>query len=530
MLLSYPSEPPPRIAFVGGSLQTGWAPTAAEATTATRPPLGATTRWKAARRAMNRPADVAQTTMVPPRPRESSLSAGAGSSALGSGSGSSHVPVAIVGAGLSGMAAAFHLGRAGVRYRIFEGRDQPGGHVVTVEEQGYRFDRTGHLLHVEDAETRALALGWIGPEHHEVERRSAVWSHGAYTRYPFQANLYGLPTEVAYECLLGFVLAWKAKSEEPPAPAPADFEQFCLQHFGRPISERFMIPYNSRLWGVPPREITAEWCSRFVPLPTLEQVVAGALGLGREELGYNARFLYPKRGIGQLTDGLSAAVGPIELGRPVRAIRAAARELELDGETVSYDLLISTAPLPRLVELLGDAPVPVRQAATRLRATHLWYLDVALDRPSGRPYHWIYVPEPKYPFYRVGCYSHFSPDMAPAGKAGLYVELVDRQEPRLDDLLPHVVEGLCEMGIVPGPEAIAFARLRKLDPAYVVFDHGTAAALDVVRPFLEAERVLSVGRYGGWTYSSMAEALRFGRDAARAAAALLGAPAEGESP
>ena len=56
-----------------------------------------------------------------------------------------------------------------------------------------------------------------------------------------------------------------------------------------------MIPYNEKLWGVHPREITAAWCSRFVPLPKLEQVIAGAVGAGPPELGYNQSFLYPKR-------------------------------------------------------------------------------------------------------------------------------------------------------------------------------------------------------------------------------------------
>ena len=31
-----------------------------------------------------------------------------------------------------------------------------------------------------------------------------------------------------------------------------------------------MVPYNARLWGVPPTEITSAWCERFVPLPKLE--------------------------------------------------------------------------------------------------------------------------------------------------------------------------------------------------------------------------------------------------------------------
>jgi protoporphyrinogen oxidase len=439
----------------------------------------------------------------------------------------SSTPVAILGAGLTGMAAAFHLGRAGVPHRVFERLPFPGGHAITVEEQGYRFDRTGHLLHLRDAETRALALGWLGGDHVEIERRSAIWSNGTYTRYPFQANTFGLPPAVAYECLRGFIDAHFA----PHKPRPTNFEEFCLAHFGEGISRQFMIPYNTRLWGVHPREITADWCARFVPLPKLEDVLAGAVGMNDRELGYNARFVYPRLGIGQLTDGLARAVASmraredapaLELGRAPVAVDWRARELVFGDEVVRYDVLISSAPLPALVRLLPGAPRAVSEAGARLRCTHLHYLDVALDGPCNKPLHWVYVPEAKYPFYRVGCYSNFSAAMAPPGKASLYVELADRTEPDLSALLPRVAEGLVEMGLIDAPSAIRFARARRIDYAYVVFDHSYFEALETVRPFLDRERIVSCGRYGGWNYSSMEDALHFGRDAARRARSLLG--------
>lgn len=340
----------------------------------------------------------------------------------------SKIPVAVLGAGLTGMSAAFHLGRAGVPNRIFERLPQPGGHVITVEDGGYRFDRTGHLLHLRDPAIRELVLGWLGGDVLEIERRSMIWSNGAYTRYPFQANTFGLPPAVAYECLHGFVAAHFSKEGKP---RPENFEEFCLMHFGEGISRHFMIPYNARLWGVPPREITADWCSRFVPLPKLEDVLAGAVGLNDRELGYNARFLYPRRGIGALTEGMARALPDIELGRAPRAIDWRRKRLRFDDEDVAYDVLVSTAPLSTLIALLEDPPPEIREAGRRLRCTHLYYLDVALNGPVGQPFNWVYVPEAKYPFYRVGCYSSFSPAMAPPGKANLYVELADRAEPDL---------------------------------------------------------------------------------------------------
>ena len=413
-------------------------------------------------------------------------------------------PVAIVGAGLTGMSAAFHLQRAGVLYRIFERLDRPGGHAVTIAEKGYRFDRTGHLLHLKDEPLRQLALGWMG-SHRVVERNSAVWSHGVYTRYPFQANVYGLPPQVAYDCVKGFI--------DRPTLDIHNFEDFCRATFGEGISRHFMIPYNTRLWGVPPSEITAAWCQRFVPQPTLDDVIAGAVGLERQ-LGYNAQFTYPTSGIGQLSDGLAQAVGNIELSRAPRAIDSEQRVLSLDDEKVRYANLINTAPLPVLVSLITDAPAAVRTAAAKLRCTHLYYLDIALRTPCGKPYHWVYVPEDKYPFYRVGCYAHFSPEMAPRGCSNLYVELVDRAEPDLATLLPRVADDLIEMSLIARRDAIVFARVRKIEHAYVIFDHDYYPSLEIVTRFLQERGIVSAGRYGAWNYSSMGDALRFGKEAA----------------
>jgi protoporphyrinogen oxidase len=429
---------------------------------------------------------------------------------------SERTPIAILGAGLTGMSAAIELGERAVSYRIFEKLGVPGGHVVTVEDNGFRFDRTGHLLHLKSDALRAQVLDWIGPEHLQIQRRSVIWSNGVYTRYPFQANTYGLPPKVAYECLQGFIAAHFAQDK----PEPKNFEEFCLLHFGEGISRHFMIPYNSRLWGVHPREITSSWCQRFVPLPRLEDVIAGAVGLNDRELGYNSNFIYPRLGIGQLAAGMARRVPKLELKRSPLRIELGPRRLVFEDEQLEFDVLLSTIPLPKLLGLIDELPEPVREAASKLRCSHLDYLDVALRRKSGKDFHWAYVPEVKYPFYRVGCYSHFSDALAPPGKSSLYVELADRSEPDLARVLPEVARGLIEMGVIESAHDIEFARARRIDYAYVIFDHEYFAALDVIRPFLEQARIVSSGRYGDWNYSAMEDAIAFGKTAAERALAL----------
>jgi protoporphyrinogen oxidase len=427
-------------------------------------------------------------------------------------------PVVILGAGLTGLSAAAHLE---LPSRLIEREDHVGGHCVTVEDHGFHFDRTGHLLHLRDASIRRWVESILDEEPLRIQRRSRIWSHGCYTRYPFQANTFGLPPAVARECLLGFLeardaeLAAERSGEREP---PASFEEFILRYMGQGIADHFMIPYNTKLWGLPPREMSSVWTERFVPRPTLDEVVSGAVGCHDQELGYNAEFLYPRKGIGALAQALERVVGHVELGVEPRGIDVATKTIHLStGEQVRYDALISTIPLDRLLPLLGSLPASVTDAGRRLRCHSLHYLDVALKRPPKQPLHWVYVPEERYPFYRVGAYSSFSEALAPPGCGSLYIELSSREAPDLTTLLPEVIDGLIEMAIIDDADEVEFARARFLNHAYVVYDHGYRDARETIHPFLREHDIFSCGRYGSWEYSAMEDALIGGREAARLA-------------
>ena len=422
----------------------------------------------------------------------------------------SSAPIQILGAGLTGMSAAHHLGEG---FAIHERLGHVGGHAITIEQDGFRFDRTGHLLHLRDDAMRAWVERLLEGEYVTIQRSSRIWSEGVYTRYPYQANTFGLPPQTAYECLAGYL---RARDLLAQTPEPKTFEEFCLKHFGEGFSKHFMVPYNQRLWGVHPRDMTVDWCARFVPQPKLEDVLAGVVGLNDRELGYNANFIYPKRGIGELTTALGRDLtGELSLRHAPVAIDWRRKKLRFADGEVPYRQLISTAPLDVLLNLLVDAPAETKANGTKLVCNPLLYLDVALERPCGVDMHWVYVPEERYPFYRVGCYSAFSAEMAPAGKSNLYVELASREAPDLPKLRAQVATDLIEMGMIERAADIRFAELRRIDHAYVVYNHDYSATLRAITPFLEEQSIISCGRYGGWNYSSMEDALMFGRDAAK---------------
>src|SRR6266850_6858882 len=116
----------------------------------------------------------------------------------------SHVRTLILGGGMSGLSCAYHLKE---NYLLVEKSDEPGGLSRSIKQDGFVFDHTGHLLHLRNPYTLKLIPELLGDNLVLNERRAWIYSSKTYTRYPYQANLYGLPKNVIKECLTSLIEA-----------------------------------------------------------------------------------------------------------------------------------------------------------------------------------------------------------------------------------------------------------------------------------------------------------------------------------
>jgi protoporphyrinogen oxidase len=422
----------------------------------------------------------------------------------------------ILGAGLAGLSAACSLRDEDTL--VLEKEDEAGGLCRSREVDGFTFDCTGHLLHLRDPSLRDWLLGMLPGAFASVERQSLIYSHGVYTGYPFQANTYGLPPEVVRECVVGFVESL-LKRPSDGGIAPADFRAWVLATFGEGIARHFMFPYNEKLYRVDLGEMECGWVSWSIPRPTLDEVVRGALGIEVKGLGYNPRFLYPRSGgIAIIPKALQQRCGEVRPSTAVRAVDLPGRRVHLaSGEAVEYERLVSTLPLDAFLGMLEPVVEPsLMKARTRLRAVQVVNLNLGIDRERVLRGHWVYFPEPAFPFYRVGSPTNYSAGVAPAGCSSLYVEVARRRDEPLDAarLEEECLEGLRRAGILRSGDRIVAREILTLDPAYVIYDHFRRDALPAIHRILEAYGVISTGRFGAWEYGSMESALKQGREAA----------------
>ena len=428
----------------------------------------------------------------------------------------------IIGAGLTGLSCAHHLGRD---YLVVEKESEPGGIVRTrVRHGGFLCDGTGHWLHLRNADMKELVAQLLPGQLVEHERKAVIHLKGAFTPYPFQANTYGLPREVVLECLMGLLKARHPEDFGQTAPAipPKNFRECVERLFGEGICKHFMIPYNEKLMGVKLEEISATYADRFIPRPSLEDVLKGAFGFSRESLGYNAKFVYPRDGgISALPRALAAALKtPPQFNTSVTRVDLKARTATLsNGQTVHFKSLLNTMALPRFIGLLADVPPEIRAATAKLRATTVHYFDIGVRGPGdiASAHHWIYFPEPDFIFYRAGSYSAVHASSAPPGCRSYYVEMsggVADWLKRPEELKQRVLADLKKARVISDKDEILFMELCDIPYAYVVFDEHYEPCRKQILDWLSEQRVLSHGRWGGWNYGGMEDAMLEGKAAA----------------
>ncbi|MCX5922648.1 MAG: FAD-dependent oxidoreductase [Candidatus Dependentiae bacterium] len=421
--------------------------------------------------------------------------------------------IVIIGAGLTGISAAYHLEQKGFNdYAIFERDNTIGGLCGTIAQDGFTFDFTGHYLHASDPYFRSMIEQLVGMENlNTVIRKSFIYSHDTYTRYPFQVNLFGLSDQVIAECIEGFVLRNRSRKK------PQTFPEWVLQNFGAGFGKQFFFPFQRKIFGHPLEKITASWTGRFVPQTSLQQIVKGSMqDIDDTLIGYNASFLYPKKGgilfwVQKIADQLTQ---PIHTNFCVSAIDLKTKTVSFtNGHVEPFEQLISTMPLDKLLSSLQEkSSTSLATAADKLLCNKVINFNLGVNRPQLSEKHWIYFPEKHYPFYRMGFPSNCSQFMTPPGCSSLYGEFshVNKSKTWVTSTLKASLDATKKLFNIADSE-ILMQKIIPISHAYVIYDTWREKNLPKIHNRLAQESVHSVGRYGEWKYSSMQEAVLDGK-------------------
>lgn len=399
--------------------------------------------------------------------------------------------ILILGAGLSGLAASYHLGHD--RCLLLERNGHAFGHSSSVRRDGFTWDIGPHVSFTKHQYVKSLFEQSVDGELEELEVRVGNYYRGFWIDHPAQTALHQVPQPERDACLASFLETRRQRDENLTAHA-ANYQQWIERAFGPVFSNTFTAPYTRKYWTREPCELTTSWIGGRVLYPKVEDVQRGAVGPLERSMHYINRVRYPRHGGYQSFAASMKRGSRIRYGANVALIDLDRHEVWLeDGSRISFDKLVNTLPLPVFVGKCKDAPASVLEASRQLSCTQLLLVNLAAPHTALRAEHWLYVYDEDKFSTRVNFTEKLSGNNAPPGWTGVQTEVYFSRHRPLpltpEEIGDRVEEELIDMGIIdPSLFRIAEASHRhlKLAPwANVIFDHDTAPALEIIWQWLE---------------------------------------------
>jgi len=441
--------------------------------------------------------------------------------------------IAILGAGPAGLSAAYHLGSTGSPYKgnsiLIEKEDRVGGLARSKEIEGFVFDYAGHIFFTQDRYAFKLFKKLMGDNINFKNRDAWVYSKNIYTRYPFQANTYGLPKGVIMECIIGLIDATLRQAQDNGnGRYPRHFEDWMDATFGEGIVKHFMKPYNQKVWAFPLNKMTYEWIADRVMMPDVKEVIEGAVESRKVEFGPNSKFAYPLKGGSQaFADSfiphlkrteilLNSEVVSIDTKEKVITIKKSevrSQKSEYKKLEIGYDKVISSLPLPQLISLCNKVPKIIKKAAEELAFTSVYCVNLGINHPEITEKTWIYYPEKDIVFQRLFVQSNASPYVVPKGKSSITAEISYSKFKRIgkEGLVERVIDDLVRIKFIQKTSDIVVSDLLDIKYGYIIFEKDRKKKVGIINKFLKENDIIPVGRFGEWEYYNMDHSILSGK-------------------
>ncbi len=398
------------------------------------------------------------------------------------------VKYAILGAGISGLAFAGNLNSD--NFVVLEKESDAGGLCRTHKACGeYIWDFAGHFFHFKNEESRRYFEPVLqGSKCVRQIKNTKINFRNSMIDYPFQKNIHQLKKEDFIDCL--YDLFFKEEKE-----IYTSFKDMLFGKFGKGICDRFLVPYNEKLYACDLDELDQDAMGRFFPYADLTEIIQNMKN--GNNVSYNDHFIYPVDGTYTVIDYLLRQVEKekIHLNEEVLSIDPIGRRIVSTADTYEYQYLVSSIPFPQLLELMGEC-VP-----ECLSWNKVLVFNIGFDRPSiDRSLHWVYYPDKDVNFYRVGFYNN----ILRQNKLSVYVEIgyEHSQEVDVSGQYAQTLSNLERCSVIDKHKVTAYESI-VIDPAYVHISAESMKYVGEKRKSLAQNNIYTTGRYGEWTYCSM---------------------------
>lgn len=403
--------------------------------------------------------------------------------------------ILILGAGISGLGAAYSYKQKGDSPIILEKDETYGGLCGNFVIDGFRFDRFVHFSFAKEEEVLKIFNSSAGNIITHIPNPYNIYNR-KWIKHPAQNNLFPLDEQEKKKIIDDFLARPQVDMSQI-----TNYEQWLRIQFGDYFAEHFPMVYTKKYWMCEAKDLETKWVGQRVYQPSVEEVIQGSKTADTPVTYYAKEMRYPKTG-GYKHFFSSLAVGTdIRYNQKVVAIDTTRKEVKTeDGNMYLYDRLYSSIPLPEYRHLLNDIPGDVEKAMSKLKCTSGYHVSIALKTKNIPPYLWWYIYDEDILAARVYSPSLKSPNNAPKGCSSLQMEVYCEEGKYTEkQLLDGTVGKLVEQGIIK-QEDILFTHVGFEKYANVIFDHLVYENRKKVKDYLQEIGIHPIGRFGEWDY------------------------------
>ncbi len=431
--------------------------------------------------------------------------------------------VTVLGAGLAGLSAAEELVRRGHEVTVLEKESGHGGLAATVRRNGFVYDLGPHRFHTSNSQILDFVKDLPEIDLLELNRVSRIRLIDRYFDYPlaFSNVLSTMPLHKGVGMILSFL--WEKVRGFFAPREQESFEGWVLSRFGRGLYDLYLAPYNEKLWGIKPSQLSADWASQRITVPSMAGLIKETIAPSEETVrSLVSTFHYPRGGIGEICRGLASKItemgGLILFSTEPTGMKRTSDGwcVEFENRKIVCDWVINTIPVNNYTTLLGKIlSKEVHKAAANLEFRALVFLTVLLNEDVEPSDHWIYTSEDRYLFNRLSIPCNFDPDVP----SQVVFEFSCQENDKIwnmsrDELLAATVPGAEHLGLFSGDMVLGADVIRR-PHAYPIYDLNYARNTSVILDALEGvANSVTCGRQGLFRYNNMDHSIEMGKYAA----------------
>ncbi|MEM2613361.1 MAG: NAD(P)-binding protein [Nitrososphaerota archaeon] len=336
-------------------------------------------------------------------------------------------------------------------------------------------------------------------------RKSFILLDYTFVPYPFENGIFVLPLEERAEALISLIEAIISRKSDW---RPRTLKDWAYNFFGKYIAEKYLIPYNLKIWKRNIDDIDIDWLFTpgRVPIADWRSVVKSAIGIPTVGYAEQYFFYYPSYGGIQtlfnfvINEAKKLGVNIINNFK-VTEIRRSGEEWIINGKLRARNL-ISTIPINEIVKAM-NAPSDIIKASEKLDYNKLLVTGVALKKQAPDQ-HWIYVPDPKIILHRYAWISNYSPKNAPEKRSTLITEVTfpSNVKVNIEESVNRIITDLKYLNIL-SDEEILFTKAWLHEYGYPIHKADTKKARKKILQWLNEQGIISIGRWGSWRYLNM---------------------------